>query len=61
MIEVIKNLFNLILKLLGLYNPKIEGEDLIDEKIEELNDKIEEIDNEDYDADKLADAINNDK
>lgn len=61
MLELIKSIVNFFLKLLGLYNPKIEGEDVIDQKIEELNDKIEEIDNEDYDADKLADAINNDK
>lgn len=61
MIELIKNLFNLILKLLGLYNPKIEGEDAIDKAIENIDDKLEEIDDQNMDANELADAINNDK
>ena len=58
---LIRQIINLILRLLGLHNPVVEGEDSIDQQIEDNNDKIEEINDENYDADSLADAINNDK
>lgn len=56
----LKSIIDLILRLLGMHTPVVTGEDVIDQKIEENNAKIEEIDNEKHDADSLADAINND-
>lgn len=56
----LKSIIDLILRLLGMHTPVVTGEDVIDNKIEENNAKIEEIDNESHDADSLADAINND-
>jgi len=56
----LKSIIDLILRLLGMHTPVVTGEDAIDNKIEENNAKIEEIDNEKHDADSLADAINND-
>lgn len=56
----LKTIIDFILKILGMHDPVIPGNDAIDQQIEENNDKIEEIDNESHDADSLADAINND-
>lgn len=56
----LKSIIDLILRLLGMHTPVVTGEDVIDNKIEENNAKIEEIDNESHDADSLADAINKD-
>jgi F0F1-type ATP synthase membrane subunit b/b' len=58
MIDLIKNFFILILRLLGLYRTKTISEKIIDDKLDKINDKLEDIDDQDLDADELADAIN---
>jgi len=58
---LIRQIINLILRLLGLNSVEVEGEDSIDQQIGDNEIKIEEILDEDYDADSIADAINNDK
>ena len=61
MLDLLKSVGLFFLKLLGLYKGVVLGEKAIDDKISDNLNKMEEIDDKNYNADSLADDINKHK